>query len=230
MCGRYTLTSQKIVEDLELAVAEPSEPSEWWRPRFNIAPTQPAPVVPNREGPRGIEMMRWGLLPPWSKSLSESSRRINARVETAATSPAFRDALRQRRCLVLADGFFEWRDTPEGRAPFYIRPVPRRPVTFAGLWERWKDPGGSWVLTFAILTGPANKLVAPYHHRMPLVVERSECDRWLDRSETEPTTLMDILAPWSPHDWRVSPVSPHVNRPQNDDPSCVEPILDSPLH
>lgn len=225
MCGRYTLTSQQgLAEELQLSIAEPAHPDQWWRPRFNICPTQPAPVVPNREGPRRLEMMRWGLMPPWAKDLSESARRINARVETAATTRAFREALRHRRCLVLADGFFEWRRQGQLRLPIYLRPVPRRLVTFAGLWERWKAPDGAWLLSFTILTGPANPLVAAYHDRMPLVVAAETRAEWLAPGEARPESALELVAPWPPADWQAAPVSHHVNRPQNDDPQCIEPL------
>jgi putative SOS response-associated peptidase YedK len=169
-------------------------------------------------------MMRWGLMPPWAKDLSESSRRINARAETAATSRAFRDALRHRRCLVLADGFYEWRREGKLRVPFYFRPLSPRLVTLAGLWERWKDPDGHWLLSFTILTGPANALVAKYHDRMPLVVAAASRDRWLSCAEADPSAALELIKPWSPDGWLASEVSPHVNRPQNDDPQCISPV------
>jgi putative SOS response-associated peptidase YedK len=221
MCGRYTLTSQaELVEELELKLGEPIEASEWWRPRFNIAPTQPAPVVTEREGERLIEMLRWGLVPPWAASLSEGAKLINARSEGIATRPAFRDAIKHRRCLVLADGFFEWRGDGKARIPIYLRPVPRRTVTFAGLWERWKGPDGAWVLTFTIITGPANELVAPYHDRMPVVVERADRAAW----------MADAVLPGLPAvaDWQAGEVSRRVNSVTNDDPGCIEPEAASP--
>jgi putative SOS response-associated peptidase YedK len=223
MCGRYTLTTQRgVVEELRIALDEPSPP-ELWRPRFNIAPTQPAPVVANRAGPRRLELMRWGLLPPWAKSLAESARRINARVESVATTAAFRDAFRHRRCLVLADGFFEWRHEGKRRLPFYFRPAPPRLVTFAGLWERWKAPDGEWLLSFTILTGRPNPLVAAFHDRMPLVIAAADRDRWLEPAEASAAALDRLLAPWPADDWTVSEVSQRVNRPQHDDPACLEP-------
>jgi len=224
MCGRYTLTSQEgLVADLELALGEPAEPGEWWRPRFNVAPTQPAPVVANREGPRAIEMMRWGLVPYWADEPSIGSRLINARVETAATTPAYRDAVRRRRCLVLADGFYEWRKEGKKKTPVYLRPVPRRPIAFAGVWDRWRAPDGVWVLSFSILTGPPNALVAPIHDRMPVIVPHDAYARWLQPGEVDPASLADLFAPAPVDDWRGVEVSPHVNKPDNDDPQCIEP-------
>jgi putative SOS response-associated peptidase YedK len=242
MCGRYTLTSTEgMVEDLELAVGEPTEPSEWWRPRFNVAPTQPAPVVvgasATREGDdprirapgaRHLEMMRWGLVPSWADSLSVGARMINARVETFDHKPAFRDAVKSRRCLVPADGFFEWRLRGAGRSakrfPVYLRPVPRRLVAFAGLWERWKSPDGVWIRSFTIVTGPPNALAAKFHDRMPVIVSPAHYGVWLDEDELPPALLAEILAVPEVADWQAAEVSPLANSPNNDEPACVEPV------
>ena len=229
MCGRYTLTTPEgIVEDLGAANAEPAEPSEWWRPRFNIAPTQPAPVVLARDGERRIELMRWGLVPHWADSLAVGARMINARVETFDQKPAFRDAVKQRRCLVPADGFFEWRLRGAGRSakrfPIYLRPVPHRLFAFAGLWERWKSPDGVWIMSFTIVTGPPNELVAPYHDRMAVVVDPADYATWLEPGELPPDVLGRILAVPAVGDWQAAEVSQHANSPHNDDPRCIEPV------
>ncbi len=226
MCGRYTLTSQEgLALEFELAVAEPSTPSEWWRPRFNIAPTQPAPIVANREGPRAIELARWGLVPPWAKSLAQGAQLINARSESAGDKRAFRDALRKRRCLVPADGFFEWADAAASktRTPFWIHPEPRHPIAFAGLWERWKGEDGVWVISFSILTTTANPLVAPMHDRMPVVLARADYARWLDPAPIDPIALESLLVPAAPDGWIATEVAPLVNKPANDLPACIEP-------
>jgi putative SOS response-associated peptidase YedK len=226
MCGRYTLTSEQgIVEELELATAEPPEPSEWWRPRFNIAPTQPAPVVLAKDGERRLEMMRWGLVPHWADSLAIGARMINARIETLDAKPAFRDALAHRRCLVPADGFFEWRLRGAGRSakrfPIYLHPEPRRVIAFAGLWDRWKNPDGIWILSFTIITGPPNELAAKYHDRMAVVLDRAQREVWLAEGK-----LPEEPAPIG--DWRATEVSPHANSPMNDDPQCIEPVEPPP--
>lgn len=231
MCGRYTLTSQEgIVEELEVATAEPAEPSEWWRPRFNIAPTQPAPIVIAKEGERRIEMMRWGLVPHWADSLASGARMINARVETLDAKPAFRDAVKKRRCLVPADGFFEWRLRGPGRSakriPFYLRPVPRRLVAFAGLWERWKGPDGLWITSFTIITGPPNQLAARFHDRMPVILPREHFATWLSDDELPPPLLERILAVPPVADWRAAEVSTAANSPAHDDPACIEVVAE----
>jgi putative SOS response-associated peptidase YedK len=235
MCGRYTLTSQEgLVEDLQLAIGEPADSDDkpaWWRPRWNIAPTQPAPIVANREGPRAIELARWGLVPPWAKSLAEGARMINARAETAADKRAFRDALARRRCLVPADGFFEWRKGgPKGktRTPFWIHPDPRHAIAFAGVWERWKSPEGVWVISFSILTTDANPLVAPLHDRMPVVLPPSAYARWLDPAAIDPHSFAELFRPAPVDGWSVTEVSPRVNKPDCDEPACVEPAAATP--
>ena len=231
MCGRYTLTSQTdLVRDLELVRGEPSQAdSEWWRPRWNIAPTQLAPVVfQDREGARVLELMRWGLVPHWADSLSIGARMINARVEGILTKPAFRDVIRRRRCLVPADGFFEWRTVSGKRQPMYVRPEPHHVITFAGVWSRWRpkepDATSGTVETYSILTVPAGRLVRPVHDRMPLVLPPEHRAAWLDRSLVEPDAIEGLIAHATALDgWVMSPVSMRVNKPDNDDPTCIEP-------
>ena len=231
MCGRYTLTSPEgIADELETASAEPAEPNEWWRPRFNIAPTQPAPVVLVKDGERRIELMRWGLVPHWADSLAIGARMINARVETLESKPAFRDAIKRRRCLVPADGFFEWRLRGPGRSakriPIYLRPVPHRVVAFAGLWERWKAPDGVWITSFTIVTGPPNPLAARFHDRMPVILAREHVATWLGDDELPPPLLEQVLAVPPVGDWRAAEVSTAANSPRNDDPACVEVVAE----
>jgi putative SOS response-associated peptidase YedK len=218
MCGRYTLTSpHELAEELGVG----SIPDDVI-PRYNLAPSQPAPVVANHSRERVVELFRWGLVPAWADDPSVGYKMINARLETAATRPAFRDPLRRRRCLVPADGFFEWRREGRRKVPFLIRPEPRRIIAFAGLWERWKAPDGSWLLSFAILTGDANDLVRPLHDRMPVVVEREDHDRWLSPDELPPEALDDILRPPPAAGWVAYEVSPLVNSADNDRPECIE--------
>lgn len=233
MCGRYTLTSQTdLARELELARAEPTDAaSEWWRPRFNVAPTQPAPVVyQNRDGQRVLELMRWGLVPHWADDLSIGARMINARVEGILTKAAFRDVIRRRRCLVPADGFFEWRSIAGKRQPLYIHPEPRHTITFAGVYSRWrsKDPTHPLeVDSYSILTVPSGPLVHPVHDRMPMVMPRDHRAAWLDRGVVEPDAIEGLLAAAGGLDglagWKLEPVSMRVNKPDHDDPSCLDP-------
>ncbi len=249
MCGRYTLTKQDdLVDDLQASLGESVE-GEWWKPRFNIAPTQPAPVViaapatskafshtqadggsePRR---RTIEMMRWGLLPFWAgKSRAKPPLMINARVETIRDKAVYRDALAHKRCLVPADGFFEWKREGAGKSatklPMYIHPEPRRTIAFAGLWARMRTDAGL-VTSFTIITGPPNTLVAPIHDRMPVVLDPGAYAAWLD-----PATSADdahaLLVVSSIEDWTVDAVSSRVNSAKNDDASLIEPTsVDAP--
>ncbi len=232
MCGRYTLTRhERAIEDLEASLGE-SVQGEWWKPRFNVAPTQPAPVVITRDASRRVELMRWGLLPHWSgKPGAKPPLMINARRETLTDKPVFRDALARKRCLVPADGFFEWRREGQGKGatkqPIYLHPRSRRTFCMAGLWAKARTDQGE-TLSFTIITGPANELVAPIHDRMPVVLDPSAHAAWLDPEL--PVEAADALLVVPPvGDWIGDPVSQHVNSAQHDDPSCVAPItLDTP--
>jgi putative SOS response-associated peptidase YedK len=237
MCGRYTLTRQDdLVDDLEAAL-DPAAPSNpWWKPRFNISPTQDAPVVTLREGVRTIEMMRWGLVPFWAGRRSDDRGgpaagpvrpakkpplMINARVESVDEKPVFRDALERKRCLVPADGFFEWKRSGKLALPMFIHPEPRHVVAFAGLWARTRTDAGL-VHSFTIVTGPANELVRPIHDRMPIVLDRGTWAAWLDPALTREAARA-LLGVVPVGDWRRDPVSTWVNKPDHDDPRCIEP-------
>lgn len=218
MCGRYTLTSQEgIVEDLEASLDAGVLANEWWKPRFNIAPTQDAPVVTLRDGTRTLEMMRWGLVPFWAKGdTKKAPLMINARVEGIDTKPMFRDLLGRKRCLVPADGFFEWKASGKKKQPLWIHPQPRKLVAFAGLWARAGE-----LHSFTIITGTPNSLVAPIHDRMPLVLDRSQWAMWLDPGVDADTAHALLVTP-PPDGWRAEPVSPWVNSADHDDPKCIE--------
>ena len=227
MCGRYTLTRHDdLVQDLQAALGE-STHGEWWKPRFNVAPTQPAPVVVLRDGARMIEMMRWGLVPHWAdKSGARPPLMINARVEGLQSKPVFRDALARKRCLVPADGFFEWKrdaSAPKSKPrPMYIHPSPRHTVAFAGLWARSRIDGGE-ALSFTIITGPPNDLVKQIHDRMPMVLDASSYAAWLDPSlDAEGAHALLGVPPIG--DWILEPVSIRVNSAHADDATLIEPI------
>lgn len=226
MCGRYTLTRQdQIAEDLDAALGD-APTSAWWKPRYNVAPTQPAPVVVARGGAREIELMRWGLVPPWAGPGGKGAPlMINARAESLEAKAVFRDALRRRRCLVPADGFFEWIRDPEAGArakpqPIYMHPASRRLVAFAGLWERH---GAGEALSFTIITCAPNELVRPYHDRMPLVLPPSAYAAWLDPA-LDAAAARALLGVPPVDDWIAEPVSTLVNRATHDEPACIEPL------
>jgi putative SOS response-associated peptidase YedK len=218
MCARYTLSrgDQTLAEVFDLADV-PHLP-----PRFNVAPTQTAPVVV--EGPPGVrrlEPMKWGLVPSWAADPAIGSRMINARVETVATKPSFRDALRCRRCLVPADGFFEWTDDGGARQPLHLRRRDRGVFAIAGLWDAWTK-GPAPLETFTLLTTTPNDLLRPVHDRMPVVVAPEHFALWLDPDVRDPSRLAAVLQPWTPEEWEAVRVSRWVNDPRHDDPGCLE--------
>jgi putative SOS response-associated peptidase YedK len=221
MCGRFTL----FVDPKDLMEAFPgfAVPLEW-TPRYNIAPSQPIAVIPNNHQNQ-IEFYRWGLIPSWAKDPTIGNRMINARAETVAEKPSFRAAYRRRRCLVLADGFYEWRKEPGRRAktPMYIRLKSGRPFAFAGLWEAWRAPDDQTVLSCNIITTAPNSLVAEIHNRMPVILEPDAYGLWLDPAEQSPDRLDVWLRPYPASQMTAYPVSRLVNNPSNDSPDCILP-------
>jgi putative SOS response-associated peptidase YedK len=224
MCGRYTITRQEgLIEEMEAVLDPEVTKNEWWKPRFNVAPTQAAPVVTLRDGVRTIEMMRWGLVPFWAgKSGAKPPLMINARIESVDTKAMFRDALERKRCLVPADGFFEWKKLGKKKQPMYIHPHDHRFFAFAGLWARAKVDGGE-LHSFTIITGPPNELVAPIHDRMPVVLDRSRWKSWLDPALDRDAARALLTVP-PVDDWQAEAVSTWVNVADHDDAQCVEPV------
>jgi putative SOS response-associated peptidase YedK len=179
MCGRYRLSRRKQI------IEEQFEAQPWdddWNPRYNIAPTQPVPAIRQhpKEPVRQVSMMRWGLIPSWAKDTSGAARMINARSETAHTLPAFREAMKLRRCLVPADGFYEWKRDGKTKQPFCFEVNEGQLFAFAGLWERWQNPDGQWIKTCSILTTTPNAVTSAVHDRMPVILEPDSYDLWLD--------------------------------------------------
>jgi putative SOS response-associated peptidase YedK len=218
MCGRFTLRTSP--SDLQAELGFVLE--QRLAPRFNIAPTQRVAVVTNA-GQNRVELFRWGLIPSWAKDASIGSKMINARAETAAEKPSFRVALRKRRCVILADGFYEWRVDGKRKVPMYIRMESRRPFALAGLWETWRDPSGEVVPTCTILTTSPNPFMAAYHDRMPVILPRDRLAQWLSPEPKEASDLAPLLCAWTGEDLEAHPVSTLVNSPANDRPECVEP-------
>jgi putative SOS response-associated peptidase YedK len=218
MCGRFTLraSAQVVAEQFDVFA------SGQWEPRYNIAPSQPVAVVrAAAAASRELTWRRWGLVPAWSKDPAIGNRLINARAETAAEKPAFRTAFRRRRCLIVADGFYEWQRAGKRKQPYFIRFQDDRPFAFAGLWESWEGADYSAVESCAILTTAANELMRPIHDRMPVLLAPADYARWLDPAVARPESLMPLLRPYSGDEMRSHPVSPLVNNPANDDPQCV---------
>ena len=223
MCGRYRLSRRKqIVEEYFDC---PSEEQDW-APRYNIAPTQPVPVI--RQHPkkpaRDLSMMKWGLIPSWAKDPSVAASMINARSETAATKPAFRDALKSRRCLIPADGFYEWVRTAKTKQPFCFEVSDGELFAFAGLWERWKDCNGSWVKTCSILTTTPNAVTSGVHDRMPVILDSNDHDLWLDPGFQNVVAVSELLRPCDARLMRCYPVSRRINHVANDDEECCRAV------
>ena len=226
MCGRFSLSVTPESLARQFGLGELGDLA----PRFNIAPTQAALVVrqgvPERDGVGGriAEAMHWGLVPSWSKDPRAGARMINARAETAAEKPAFRSALRRRRCLVPADGFYEWRSEDGRKQPYRITLADGGPFGMAGLWEVWRGPEGDALCSFAILTTAANALVGPIHDRMPVIVEPGAYGVWLDPDMQETAPLEPLMVPYPSDRMALYPVSSRVNTPANDDPDCIAPL------
>jgi putative SOS response-associated peptidase YedK len=195
-------------------------------PRFNIAPTQEVAIVRELDGgAREIALVSWGLIPVWAKERAIGNRLINARGETLAEKPAFRDGYKRRRCLVLADGFYEWQKVAGGKQPWAIRAKSREPFGMAGLWSRWKDPAtGESVDSCTIVTTAPNELLAPIHDRMPVIVPPAARALWLDPAPGDPARLGALLVPLPAGEMEAFAVSKRVNSPANDDPRCLEPL------
>ena len=197
-----------------------------WAPRYNIAPTQPVLVI--RQNPkvpfRELSLMRWGLIPSWAKDASGAAHMINARSETASTKPAFRDALKSRRCLIPADGFYEWQRTGKAKQPFCFEVNHGELFAFAGLWERWKNPSGEWVKTCSILTTTPNAVTAPVRDRMPVILGPDAYELWLDPGMQNVEAASDLLRPCDARLMRCYPVSTRINSVVNDDEECSKPV------
>ena len=221
MCGQFTITLEPAFFQQELDLGK--VPSEW-TPRYNITPSQDIPVVTNPAA-RNVEIFRWGLIPHWAKDPAIGSRMINARSETIQEKLSFRNAFKQRRCLILADGFYEWQKSSQRsgpRAPTYFQLANGVPFTFAGIWEDWHSPEGETVRTCAIITCAPNDLVASVHNRMPVILDKTTCWDWL--ADQPADALQAMLAPYPADKMRAHPVGLAVNNPRNDSPECVQPL------
>lgn len=220
MCGRFTLT----LDPEQLREAFPwLYISDDLKPRFNIAPTQPVAVLPNL-GDNKLEFYTWGLIPSWAKDPQIGSRLINARAETLAEKPSFRNSYRRRRCLIFADGFYEWHQevSKKKKVPYYFYLQSRDVFAFAGLWDVWHHPDGSEIRSCTIITTSPNELVKPIHNRMPVIIPPNRYQEWLTASES--STLIELLAPYPASAMRTHPVSTIINSPHNDTPECIRPV------
>ncbi len=227
MCGRYTLIRLADFTDMFPWIRMPLESPP---ARYNIAPTQPVAIVAN-DGKNQVQFVHWGLIPSWAKDMSIGSRMINARAETLAEKPAFRAALKRRRCLVPASGFYEWKKSGDGKTktPMYIRMKNQKPFAFAGLWETWHSPDGSELRSCTIITGVPNEVLAPIHDRMAVILRPESYRMWLTAGELAQEQMMPLLAPYDASEMEAFPVSRAVNSPKNDLPSCIESVASEEL-
>ena len=221
MCGRFALTVDPA--DLQDAFPEFIFPAQG-TPRYNIAPSQPILALPN-DGTNQADFFVWGLIPSWSKDPSIGNRMINARAETLAEKPAFRSAYKYHRCLIFADGFFEWQARPglKSKVPHFIRLKLGAPFAFAGLWEHWQSADGSEVRSATIITTEPNELMASIHNRMPVILKPDTYAQWLDSAPQSPNRLNNLLVPYPSGEMEAYPVSTLVNSPGNDRAECVLP-------
>jgi putative SOS response-associated peptidase YedK len=222
MCGRFALATEKnildMLYDLEIRTGFNLVP------RYNIAPSQQVPVVRLSpvDGRRELALLKWGLVPFWADDPTIGSKMINARAETVADKPSFRDAFKKRRALVPASGFYEWKKTDSSKQPYYITTKGNRPFSLAGLWETW-NKGSETLETFTILTTDPNPLVAELHNRMPVIIPQEGYKLWLAPA-ADPAALKSMLAPYPKGELQFYPVSPLVNNPSNDNPGLIEPL------
>lgn len=218
MCGRYTLRTpvETLVERFEI-----NEYPSSITPSYNIAPSQGVAAVIAENGKRKLEMLHWGLIPSWAKDPEVGNKMINARAETVAEKPSYRKAFKERRCLILADGFYEWQKTDSGKQPFYIRMEDEAPFAFAGLWESWQN--GREIRSCTIITTSPNEVAAQVHNRMPVILHPEDYEMWLDPDFDEREPLTTLLKPFPAEAMEAYPVSRKVNRPANNDPEVIEP-------
>src|ERR1019366_3457593 len=223
MCGRYRLSRRKKVVE-EYFDCGSDEPD--WAPRFNIAPTQPIPVIRQhpKEPIRELSLVRRGLTPSRAQDSSVAAKMINAKAETASPKPAFRDALKSRRCLIPADGFYEWARTGKGKQPCCFEVNDGQLFAFAGLWDGWKDSSGQWVKPCSILTTTPNAVTSPVHDRMPVILDPDSYDLWLDPGMRDAAAASELLKPYDARLMRCYPVSTRINSVAHDDVACSAPV------
>jgi putative SOS response-associated peptidase YedK len=222
MCGRFVITSPPVA--LRQAFGYVEQPN--FPPRHNVAPTQPVPVVLLENGGRHFRLMRWGLIPAWTKDPRKISLMFNARSETVQDRPAFKYAMKRRRCLIPADGYYEWQDAGGRKRPYFVYRRDRRPVGFAALAETWIGPNGEEMDSVAIVTAPASPDLAVLHRRVPVTIRPEDFERWLDCRAKDVETVTALLTGPEPGEFTWHQVSTRVNRAENDDAQLILPLTD----
>lgn len=221
MCGRFALYADRDILSRRFGAEAP----EALRPRYNLAPTQTIPLVRVEDGRRRFALARWGLIPSWAKAMDSGYSTINARAETVATKPTYRSAFKHRRCLVPADGYYEWQAQAQSKSkqPWFIALKDGQPMGFAGLWERWTSPEGEALESCCIIVTEGNDLMRPIHDRMPVILDPSCWDAWLDPEIKDPSFLQALLKSYPAEAMTARPVGRQVNNPRHDAPDCLEP-------
>lgn len=220
MCGRFSLAKPKKIKAKDLKVKQPE--FDLLKPRYNIAPTQSVAAILNEEE-RHVRPLIWGLIPVWAKDEAIGNKMINARAETLTEKPSFKSLLPKHRCLILADGFYEWAESSRGKQPYFIHMKNDEPFTFAGLWSYWKNPKGEEIRTCTIITCAPNKLMEKIHNRMPVILEAEERDIWLNPKNQDSSILAGLLKPYPEKAMEAYTVSKIVNSPANDTEECIKP-------
>lgn len=222
MCGRF---ERSISIDVIIRNFRVNNASVEMAPSYNVAPSQDVLIIRvGDSGERLLESCKWGFLPSWAKEPAMAHKMINARAETIATKPAFRDAFRRNRCLVVADGFYEWEKREKKKVPYYVRLKSGKPFGFAGLYNYWSSPEGKSICTCTIITSDSNELIRPVHDRMPVIIQADKEDLWLDPKVSDQGTLLELLKPCPSEDLEMHEISSKVNSPGYDEPDVISPI------
>jgi len=222
MCGRYTQISspQKISKEFKV----PFNITPKFHPAYNIAPSQPVLALLVENNNQKFDFVNWGLIPSWAKDPAIGNRMINARAETISEKPSYRGPFKHSRCLVIADGFYEWKKGPGASQPYYIRLKSKNPFGFAGLWSHWTSDDGSEIRSCTIITTEADDFMRPIHNRMPVILQEKARGEWLDPHNSDQKTLLSLLGPYPAKEMEAYPISKIVNSPINDLPDCIKPI------
>jgi len=221
MCGRFVITSSIEVIADEFSI---SNPSINIKPSYNISPSQNILAIINQES-RKLITCKWGFIPSWAKDSAIGHKMINARAETLSSKPAFKSAYKKQRCLIVADGFYEWKKTEKGKVPYYIHLKSGKPFGFAGIYNRWTPNKGECIDTCSIITTCANELIESVHDRMPVIVPKDSMDRWLDADVTDESILSSMLKSYPSEEMEMHEISTKVNAPKHNSPELLEPVL-----
>lgn len=227
MCGRYDCHEEfiRIVKSFGISKSSAASVESEYRPSYNIPPSRNILIAAADEnGERHLQLCKWGLIPVWARATAIGDKMINARAETVAEKPAFRDAFNKNRCFIVANGFYEWRREGTAKFPVYVRLKSQEIMAFAGLYSLWKSPVGEDIYTAAIITTDANELLSAVHDRMPVILSPEKYDEWLNPNEKDKAKLLSLLRPYPSDEMEYYDVTLYVNRPEHDSPDVIEPL------